>query len=257
MTEIRFGQYAPDIASIGTNVTNYVKNVYPQVQDGYGPIHGPDAFSLALTGTPLGLYGAVNTDGTAAIFAGTGTKLWKMDPITSDWGDVTRTSGGDYSVANTALWDFAQFGNIVVAVADSTAPQAYTLGSSTDFAALAGSPPQARRVTVVGDHLVLSGLTSTPNRIHWSAINDTTGWTAGTNLSDYQDFPDGGAVQGIAGGEYGIVFQERAIRRMIAVGPPTIFQFQRISADRGAITRYGFCQAAGAIFFLANGYRFE
>lgn len=252
MAEIKFGQYAPDVASVGTSFTNYVKNVYPQVADGYGPLRGPLDFSLAMTGTPQGLFGAVKTDGTSSLFAGSGTKLYNLNGVTRAWEDVTRTVGGDYSVASSTLWDFCQFGNIVIAVADGNAPQYFTLGSSTDFAVLAGSPPQARRVAIVGDHVVLSGLTSTPNRIHWSAINDTTGWTAGTALSDYQDFPDGGAVQGVAGGEFGIVFQERAIRRMIGVGPPTIFQFQRISSDRGALMRYGFCQAAGNIFFLAN-----
>jgi len=252
MTTIPFGQYAPDVASIGTSFTNYVKNVYPQVADGYGPMHGPDDFTLAMTGTPQGLYGAINLDGSSALFAGSGTKLYKLNGVTNAWEDVTRASGGDYSVASTALWDFCQFGSIVIAVADGNAPQSFTLGSSTKFAALGGSPPQARRVSNVGDFVVLSGLTSNQNRIQWSAINDTTGWTAGTNLSDYQDFPDGGAVQGVAGGEFGVVFQERAIRRMIFVGPPSIFQFQRISSDRGALTRYAFCQAAGNIFFLAN-----
>lgn len=252
MTNIPFGQYAPDIASVGTSFTDYVKNVFPQVDNGYIPIPAQSSFTLALTGTPCGLFGATKTDGTASLFAGTGTALYNLNGVTRAWEDVTRTVGGAYSVGSSELWDFAQFGNIVIAVADTNAPQAFTLGSSTDFAALAGSPPQARRVAIVGDQVVLSGLSTTPNRIHWSAINDTTGWTAGTSLSDYQDFPDGGAVQGVAGGEFGVVFQERAIRRMIWVGPPAIYQFQRISADRGALMRYGFCQAAGNIFFIAN-----
>jgi hypothetical protein len=189
---------------------------------------------------------------TTSIFAATSTKLYSLDPTARTWSDVTRTSGGDYSVLDGELWDFAQIGNNVVAVADNNSPQYFTLGSSSDFANLTGSPPNARRVTVVGDFLVLAGLTSYPNRIHWSAINDITGWTVGTSQSDYQEFPDGGAVQGISGGEFGIVFQDRAIRRMIYTGPPAIFQFERISEDRGVLMRHSICKAAGLTFFLAN-----
>jgi len=31
------------------------------------------------------------------------------------------------------------------------------------------------------------------------------------NSSDYQDLPDGGIVRGVAGGEYGVIFQETAM----------------------------------------------
>jgi hypothetical protein len=247
-----FGQYAPDVASVGTNVTNYALNVVPAPNDGYAPLHGVEEFSDALASKCVGAFGAVNLDGSTTVFAGTSTKLYILDATARTWGDVTRASGGDYSVLNGELWDFAQFGNNVVATVDNNAIQYYTLGTSSKFANLTGSPPQAKRVSVVGDFLVLSGLTSYPNRIHWSAINDITGWTVGTNQSDYQEFPDGGTVQGIAGGEFGIVFQNRAIRRMIYTGPPGIFQFERISEDRGCLMRYSICKAAGMTFFLAN-----
>lgn len=247
-----FGQYAPDVASVGTNVTNYALNVVPAPNEGYAPLNSITLFSDALASKCVGAFGAVNLDGSTAVFAGTSTKLYLLDATTRAWSDVTRASGGNYSVLDGELWDFAQFGNNVVAVVDNNAPQYYTLGTSTKFAALTGSPPQAKRVSVVGDFLVLSGLTSYPNRIHWSAINDITGWTAGTNQSDYQEFPDGGTVQGISGGEFGIVFQSRAIRRMVYTGPPAIFQFERISEDRGVLMRYSICRAAGLTFFLSN-----
>lgn len=191
MPKVLFGSYQPDVQSIDTQNSSYVFNVVPSAS-GYGPLFDLETFASALGSRCLGAFGVIDDDNTAHIFAGTATKLYKLNATTRAWDDVTRASGGDYSVGSREYWDFDLFGQVVVAVADGNAPQAYTLGSSTDFAALGGSPPQARYASVVGDFLVLSGLTSNPNRVQWSALNDITGWTAGTASSDYQDFPDGG-----------------------------------------------------------------
>lgn len=247
--EIAFGPYEPDIASVGTSKSSYVNNVVPRA-DGYGPIAAPVAFTSAMTGHCRGVAGALQSDGSTAIFGGNDTALYRVDATARTWSDVS-VSGG-YSVLTRELWDFAQFGNNVIATTSNNNPQVYTLGTSSLFAALGGSPPQARRVAVVGEFVVLAGLTANPNRIQWSSINDITAWTVGVDQCDYQDFPDGGFVQGIAGGEIGLVFQDRAIRRMVYQGPPLIFSFQRISEDRGVMMRYSICKAGGLTFFLSN-----
>lgn len=249
MTEIAFGPFEPDIASVGTPKSSYVNNVVPRA-DGWGPMQAVSEFTSAMTGYCRGTTGAVQLDNSTAIFGGNDSALFKVDPTARTWSDVSKVGG--YAVSTKELWDFAQFGNGVVAVTNNNNPQIYTMGSSSLFDDLAGSPPQARRVSTVGDFLVLSGLTNNPNRIQWSAINDPTTWTPGSSQADYNDFPDGGYVQGVAGGEIGLVFQDRAIRRMIYVGPPLIFQFQRISEDRGVLMRYSTCKSGGLTFFLSN-----
>ena len=115
-----------------------------------------------------------------------------------------------------------------------------------------------RSCSVVGDFVVLSSLSASgqANRIQWSAINDATGWTVGTNQCGYQDFPDGGIVRGVAGGEYGYIFQDGAIRQMIyAPGSPVIFQINRISDDRGLYAPYSLIRSGQRVFFLsAHGF---
>jgi len=249
MAEIQFGPYEPDIASIGTSKSSYVRNVVPRA-DGYGPIASLSDFTNAMAGNCRGVVGAVQLDNSSAIFGGNDEKLFKVDPTARTWGDVSKSGG--YTVSTKELWDFAQFGNGVIAVTNNNNPQIYTLGTSSLFDDLAGSPPQARRASVVGDFVVLSGLTDYPNRIQWCSINNPTEWIPGTNQGDYNEFPDGGYVQGVAGGEIGLVFQDRAIRRMIYVGPPLIFQFQRISEDRGVLMRYSIAKSGGLTFFLSN-----
>ena len=62
-----------------------------------------------------------------------------------------------------------------------------------------------RRLSVPVRRLADSTATINKRMIIWSAINDITGWTVGTQLCDMQEFPDGGPVQGMAGGEIGYV----------------------------------------------------
>ena len=160
------------------------------------------------------------------------------------------------SLSSDAQWQFAQFGNLVFATQENAVLQVYDLSSSSAFADCAGSPPQAAYISVVGRFLVLSGLLSNPYRIQWSGLNATTTWTSGVSSSDFQDFPDGGIVRGVAGGEFGLVFQDQAIRRMSYIpGSPLIFQIDRISQDKGLFAPYSIIRAGELIFFYsAHGF---
>jgi hypothetical protein len=177
--------------------------------------------------------------------------------------NTASTGTGTHSVTSTypdlssdAQWQFAQFGNLVFATQKNAPLQVYNLSSSSAFADNSGSPPQASYISVVGRFLVLSGLLSNPYRIQWSGLNDTTNWTSGTGSSDYQDFPDGGIVRGVAGGEFGTVFQDQAIRRMSYIpGSDVIFQIERIAQDQGLFAPYSIVRAGIHTFFhSAQGF---
>jgi hypothetical protein len=63
---------------------------------------------------------------------------------------------------------------------------------------------------------------------------------------------DGGIVRGVAGGEFGLIFQDSSIRRMTyAPGSPYIFGIDRISSDDGLFAPYSLVQAADRVFFLS------
>jgi hypothetical protein len=62
-----------------------------------------------------------------------------------------------------------------------------------------------------GDFLALEQLATNADRVQWSALNDIHGWTPGVNNSDYQTFPEGGAVQGSSRATNPIILLERAI----------------------------------------------
>ena len=91
------------------------------------------------------------------------------------------------------------------------------------------------------------------NKVLWSDINDETDWTPGAaSQSDYQIMPDGGDITGLAGGEYGLIFLERAIYRMTYAGSPFFFQFDAISRSLGCISNGSIAQYGGLTYFLAD-----
>jgi hypothetical protein len=70
--------------------------------------------------------------------------------------------------------------------------------------------------------------------------------------SDTQVLPDGGDITGIAGGETGLIFMERAIYRMTYVGSPFFFQFDAISRTLGCSTNGSIAQFGGITYFLSD-----
>lgn len=249
------GDYRPDVSDYEGHATRNILNVVPR-GDGYGPFPSFSAYTSALPSTCRGAFYALKSDGTVVTFAGTSTKLYKLNNTDFTWSDVSLGAGTYGALTATAQWQFAQTGNLVFATQANAVLQVFDLSSSASFANALGSPPQAAYISVVGRFLVLSGLLSTPYRIQWSGLNSfnaSTSWTSGVNSSDFQDFPDGGIVRGVAGGEAGIIFQDQAIRRMSYVpGSPIIFQIDRITQDKGLFAPYSIIRAGERIFFYAG-----
>lgn len=252
MAVLPFSEYRPDLNDLNKAYSSNILNAVPQA-DGYGPVKEPNAFSLALGSRVYGLFFARMPDGSIKVFAGTSIKLYTLDNTTLSWEDVS-VGGTSYTALSTgANWQFAQFNDYVIAVQANTDVQVFQLGVSTDFTSLSGSPPRAAYVSVVNRFLVLSGLASYPRRVHWSGLNDITQWTSGTNLSDYQDLPDGGNVTRVIGGEFGIIFQDSAIRRMVyTTATDIVFQIDKIAKDIGDAAPYGVTEADGKAYFYSQ-----
>lgn len=249
MPLLPFDAYKPDCSDYEGTATRNLLNVIPR-GDGYGPFKEFAILSQALPATCRGAFYALKSDGSIAIFAGTSTRLYLASNTDYSWTDVSKGGSAYSALSSDAQWQFAQFGSLVFATQKNAVLQVYNLASSSAFDDCAGTPPQASYISVVGRFLVLSGLLSNPFRIQWSGLNATTTWTSGVNSSDFQDFPDGGIVRGVAGGESGIVFQDQAIRRMSYIpGSPLIFQIDRIAQDKGLFAPYSIIRAGELIFF--------
>lgn len=255
---IPFTDWRPDIASLNGDFTAVARNVLPGARS-YRPLPSLAAYASAqLPTAACGLSMGRQTAGSWAILAGTNAKLYRF--ATNIWVDASRTVGGNYNVSPSQFWRFAQFGTQVIAVNANDDPQVINVDSGSNFAALAGSPPRARNVSIVGDFVVLSNLTSDLSSIRWCAINNPVNWTIGSNLADYQTFGDGGRVTGVAGGEVGYVMQEYAIRRMrFLPGSDYVFSFEKVVDGKGCLSPYGYTTIGGTVYFVSEDgfYRYS
>lgn len=256
MTVVPFAPWRPDVAHLNGSFASDVMNVLC-ASGSYIPCPQLVQFSTAVPSQPISGFSARNSAGQVVIFVGTATKLYVLNTTTLGWDDVTKTAG-TYGATVDEKWRFTQFGDFVIAVNVNDPPQVYQIGVSTRFADLAGSPPRARHIAVWGDFLALGGLNGNENRVHWSALNDITGWTPGTNNSDYQDFPDGGDVQGMTEATNPIVFLKSAIQFGTFVpGSVEVFTFHKVHDKRGSAAPYAIASRGSYVFFADSGGFFQ
>ncbi|MCA6114247.1 hypothetical protein J6524_04795 [Bradyrhizobium sp. WSM 1738] len=254
MAIVPFGEYRPDVSDYQARNSQSLLNVVPR-GDGYGPFPSLAAISQSLGLQCRGALAAYKNDGSVVVFAATATDLYLLNNTTYGWSKVSK-GGGPYAAIPTAdQWQFAKFNNLVIAVQVNVAPQVFDITTSSAFADLAGNPPQARYIGIVGKFAVLTGLLNNPGRVKWSGLNDVNGpnsWTAGINSSDEQDLVDGGICRGIAGGESGVLLQDTVVRRMIYLpGDPRVFQIEKIAEELGLYGPYSLIRSGPTVFFYS------
>lgn len=238
--DMKLGPWRPDLAAFGHDGLVTARNVFPTLA-GYEPVKAYSPVTVALGEAWNGGGSFRASDGTVALLAGTAIDLYVYSGTA--W---TSTAVGVYS----SRWQFAQFGDLVISVMGS-APKKYTLTTGVT-AALGGSPPNAKYVATVKDFVAMAGVDSANSTVYWSAINNAESWTPGTGQSDTQVIPDGGAITGLAGGEYLLVFQRNAIWRAQYVGVPFIFQFDKIVDGIGCTSPYSIVQIGRTVYFWSQ-----
>lgn len=244
---IPFGELAPDQPALNSQALLVANNCYPGV-NGYRPVK---AFVGDLSAGPAQFLGAAaftSPAGLVKIIGGTATGLYRV--FSSSWQQI----GSNYSIQGEGRWRFAQFGGLAIATNGSDPMQKIDLTSGI-VSPLAGSPPTARILAVVKDFLVAGVLDGVTNTMGWSAINNAEDWTFGQNQSDYQIMPSGGDINGLFGGEYGLVLQRNRITRMEYVGGNEIFVINEISSNFGCVTPHSVIQHGQIGCFLSdNGF---
>jgi hypothetical protein len=244
-TKIAFGEWLPDQPGITGAITD-AKNCYP-VANGYAPLRSEADYSDAAAQNLLVTFGG-KFGGEVALFAAGATQIYKFDSSDASLDALTTTG---YSTVEG--WDVTQFGSKMILANGQDKLQSYEIGVSTYVTDLAAAAPTGKFVTVVRDFVVSANDGTDANKVYWSDINDETDWTPGAaSQSDTQIIPDGGDITGLAGGEYGLVFLERAIYRMSYTGSPFFFQFDAISRTLGCISNGSIAQYGGLTYFLAD-----
>lgn len=248
---IDFAEWRPDLALVDASFASTAHNVFAGANS-YLPFPGlAQLTSTPLPGKACGLSFARTNVGVFRIYAGNQTDLFRWSG--TGWTNLTRTSGGGYHVADGDLWRFRQNGTHLLATNINDVVQDCDIEAGTNFVNLAGSPPQATNIAQIGPFVVLGGELANRRKIQWSAIENRNGWTIGLNLSDEQEMPDGGQVQGVDGGEIGYIVQDQAIRTLqwLPGDTQTIFSISRVVHDRGCVSKYGFTCVGDVLYWAA------
>tara|TARA_R100001460_G_scaffold32767_1_gene64251 strand:- start:19538 stop:21007 length:1470 start_codon:yes stop_codon:yes gene_type:complete len=243
---IEFGEWLPDQSDLGNGGVLEAKNVLPGIR-GYKPMQSPAALSNAADNYIRGIFSTRKQDRTVSIFAGDSSKIYKFNAGNSNLDNVS--TSGNYSLGTRDIWKFVKFGDSIIAASGhNQALQEFNAESSSNFDPISGAPA-AKHIAVVRDFVVTGNVKYSGNthsdRIYFSALNDPTDWTIGTNQTDIQTIPDAGHITAVVGGQYGIVLLERAIARLEYVGSPIIFSVEKIETNHG-------CELANSVAALGT-----
>jgi len=243
---IALGEWLPDQAALNNVGATTALNVFP-IDRGYRSINGLTPFTDALDNRARGGYSASSSIGQTHSFAADAGKLYKLG--VSGFSDISKTGG--YSTGQEEVWNFAQFGDYIVAANYNDSLQSYQMGVSSNFADLGGNPPSDIRYLAAIDPGFL--VAADEQTIHWSGLEDITTWQASaTTQAGSQTLPDGGRIMGIVGGEYGVIIQQNAIRVMRYVGTPLIFEFVKIENIRGTVIPGSVVALGKRVFYKAE-----
>ena len=250
---IQLGEWLPDQADIMNSGVTVATNVMPAAI-GYHSMNGFVPYSNAASSTIKGIFAAKDTASNAKLFAGDATNLYLHSTSTNNLDPISKVGG--YSLVDGEQWRFVQFGDYVLTAGGiGETVQSFDLGGSSAFADLLNAP-KADFIAVVRDFLwtanVDTGAGRLPYRCQWSGFNDIESWTPGVDQADFQDLPDSGAITGLVGGEYATVLCEKAIYRATYTGPPLIWQFDKVVAERGCAFKNSVCNSGNLVFFLSS-----
>lgn len=239
-----FGPYEPDKAQHMTEGLADMSNAYPAA-NGYKPV---GQFEAVTDNLPMRFNGGaafVDSAETGTLLAGTTTGLYRY---AAGWQPIL--SG----ISAPNRWQFTQFGDIAIGV-NGGPTQAVDLVAGT-ASAVTGAPT-ATSVATVRDFVVYGGADNNASLVQWSGFNDYTKNTPGQDQAGFQPMLDGGDVQAIAGGEYGLIIQRSAVRRMTYTGDQFVWQFDVIAPEVGAISKGSIAQSGRRVYFLSDrGFMF-
>ena len=258
MKRILFGEWLPDMPdTTGQETLNLdaALNVYSSTT-GYAPF--PKA-SIVSEGTPDGKdinkLTLASKDAQILAIAGTDNHIYLNVNLIAravgdgDIRDISKTGG--YSDPVVA-WDFAQFGDSLLATNGTDKIQTYNIGDGGNFSDIEQAPV-CNTIAIVRDFVFAGYCDGDSQKVQWSDLNNENVWeSSDSNQADFQILPSGGAVKAITGGEYGLILQEKGITRASYIGTPLVFQMDSISDNTGCLTGKSAIQYGGITYFLSE-----
>lgn len=247
MALVQLATFAPDADPATPGVLTACDNLVP-TKEGFSAQFSPVSVGLPTSATsPRGAFVASLLDGSRRTFAATLTQIIEAGSTT--W--TTRSRGGGYSGTTRFRWTV--FGNAVLAtnkveVIQQAAP-------SANFADIAGAPKAAIVEAVAGFIMAFDydDGTDTPDGWYCSALFDQTDWTpsiATQSANGRLVETPGRIVAGKALGSDIVAYKNESMYLGRYVGPPLIWQWQRIPGRVGTFSQEAVVVADNKHFFV-------
>ena len=192
-----------------------------------------------------------NTSGTRRHFAGTQTQLYELGATA--W---TLASSSTYTGTSENRWLFDQFGNVALATNDTEKIQWSISGAFADVTA----GPKARIIFSL-DNFVMALNTNDsingdrPDGWMCSAFQDYSSWTANvtTQATVGRLIGNGGELTaGARLGQYAVAYKKTSMWLGSYVGPPTVWQWDRVPGEIGCVGPEAVCDIGGAHVFIGE-----
>tara|TARA_R110000803_G_scaffold1850_1_gene6054 strand:- start:7030 stop:8568 length:1539 start_codon:yes stop_codon:yes gene_type:complete len=208
-------------------------------------ILGHDAVFTAPAAAP---YFVINLTGaTNYWFYATATKIYRTDGTNNV--DVTRTSGGNYTVTLTGKgnWVGSIFNGLPLLCNGNDDPQVFDT-SSSKFVDLNNWPASTtcKSIRPYGNYLIALNMIESgndlPNKVRWSDASTgvpSTWVAAATNDAGSNNIGDEGdtIVDGFSLNKSFIIYKERSTWLMNYIGGNLVFSFQKLFSDTGVLSR--------------------
>lgn len=258
------GSYLPDLPDLNNPGVTRAFNCTPgfgvgQGQVTYEPIRRASSYSseAAMASKPLGTTIGKDKDGNAKIYAGCATALYRIDPATLTWQDISIDGG--YSTADGERWVTTEYGDHQFFANYSNFIQFINMNADVQVEN-ATTLVQARALGTVGDFVVAGNVYdnldgAVPNRVRWSAIGNGLDWNlAQSTQADFQDIYGMGAVQAIVSGSDGYILMRGGIQKMQYRGDSLIFGFYALPSalGKGCMIRQSVVTTEGKTFFVSD-----
>lgn len=246
--KLAFGDFLPDLADHGTPGVGEAVNLYP-TSSGYRPVGQFIAHSTGFPGKCLGASAFIAPSGRVVMIAGTETNLYRQ--TLTGWESIK----AGYALVTGQRWRFCQFGPFAI-LTNGVDPMVKVNLETDAVELLGGNPPTFQALATVNNFVVGTQMDGVVNRIAWSGENNAEWWTFAQRKSDFNEFPDGGEITGIIGGDVGLILQRNAVRRMAYVGGNLLFRFDKISSNVGCASVHSIAQHGEYAFWYShNGFK--
>lgn len=248
------------------------------------PVGGWSQFqSGTFTGIARGATTWTDNSNNRWLIFGTAAKAYVMDddgaitditPAGFVTGNVSATQQGGYgegtygsatygtprsdigAIAPATTWSWDTFGELPIGCSDADGKiYEWDLNTSNALAAVSNAPTDNIAALVTAERFILAlGAGGDPRKVQWCDREQRTSWTpsAANQAGAWTLDTDGKIMFGAKGRGESLIVTTTSAHRVSYIGYPYVHSFDRVGTGCGAVSRKGFAEVDGRVFWMGE-----